>query len=216
VRFAVVRIWAAAATAILGAAVADAATEFAANGGWLGAGLRDNDHQAVLPAFVIGAAVALFLLLAVLLSRVSPRDPLSLRIATLRTRLGDVLCAFSGSALCIVVMEGYETRFGGLSPFDARSVVVSHAPALLVAFLAMGALVHCALRVAVRAAADASVAVAAFLEAFLGRDFGNGAPRDAVRISAFELRVAHVPSLLARGSRGFRAPPRSMHPRYTV
>lgn len=215
-RFAVVRVWAAAATAILAAAIADAATELAVNGGWLGSGLRDNDHQAVLPALCTGAGLALSLLLAVLFSRVSPRDSLSLRITALRTRLGDVVCALCGSALCIVAMEGYETNFGGVSPFDPRSVVLSHAPALIVAFLLIGALVHCTLRAAVRAAAEASVAVAEFFEAFLGRDFGNGAPRRAARISAFELRVTHVPSWLARGSRGFRAPPRSMHPRYDM
>jgi hypothetical protein len=213
VRLAVARIWAAAAAAILAAAIADAATEFAANSGWIGAGLRDNDHQAVVPALLVGAAVALCLLVSVLCSRLSPRDPLSLRMAALGTRLADVACAFCGSVLCIVAMEGYETRFGGLSPFDPRSVVIAHAPALIVAFLLAGALVHYALRAAVRVAGRAGIAVAEFVEHFLERRLGSAAPLRAARISAFVLYVVHVPSWLARGSCGFRAPPRSIRPR---
>jgi hypothetical protein len=214
VRFAVVRIWSAAAAAILSAAVADVATEFAANSGWLGAGLKDYDHESVVPALIIGAAVALSLLLAVLLSRVSPRDPVSRRMTVLRTRAADVAFAFCGSVLCIVAMEGYETHFGGASPFDPRSVVISHAPALIVAFLLMGTLVHLALRAAIRAAAAASAAVAGFFEEFLSRCRGATEPLRAARLSAFELYVTHVPLRLAHGCRGLRAPPRTISSRY--
>jgi hypothetical protein len=216
VRFALVRVWAATAAAILAAAVADAATEYAANGGWLGTSVRDNDHQAVLPALLVGATVTLGLLFAVLLSRISPRDPLALRMIELRTRLADVAFAFCGSALCIVVMEGYETRFGGVSPFDPRSVVVSHAPALFVAFLVMGALLHCALRAAVRTAAEASAVVAKFLETFLGSGPLNASPLRGIRLTAFEPSGIHVPAWLIRGSHGFRAPPGSIRPHYRL
>lgn len=206
-RSSAVRIWAAAATAILAAAAADAVAEFAANSGWLGARLADHDHESIVPALVIGAAVALSLLLAVLFSRVSSRDSLT-------PRLSDVAIAFCGSVLCVVAMEAYETHFGGTSPFDPRSVVVSHAPALIVAFLSIGALVRVALRAAIRAAAKASVSVAAFFEQSLSRRSGGAEPRLAARISAFELCVPHVPMWLACGCRGLRAPPPTISSNY--
>lgn len=212
-RFALIRGWAVAATAILAAAIADAGTEFAQNSGWLGGTLRDNQHESILPALLLGVAVALSLTLFVLFAKISPRDPL-LRMSDIRRRLTDVALAFCGSVVCIVVMEGYETRFGGLSPFDPRSVVVSHAFALAMAFLLMGAIVHCALRSAVRSASRASGLVVGFLVEFLRKVAAIVAPPRSPALSAYRLQVAHVPPGLARGSRGFRAPPRSIRPNY--
>jgi hypothetical protein len=215
-RFALVRGWAVAATAILAAAVADAATEFAENSGWLGGALRDNQHESIVPALLLGLAIAFSLALYVLLARVSPRDPLLLRLNELQTRLVDVAVAFCGSTLCVVAMEGYETRFGGLSPFDPRSVVLSHAPALLVAFVVTAVAVYAGLAVAVRTAARASVAVAAFLVAFLRKFVAGVAPPRALALPAFRLRAAYVPLAIAHASRGLRAPPRSVLPRFST
>ena len=64
-------------------------------------------------------------------------------------------------------MEGYETRFGGLSPFDPRSVVLSHALPLVLTFVVMGAIVHYALRGAIRTASRASGRVAEVFVEFL-------------------------------------------------
>ncbi|HZV76619.1 MAG TPA: hypothetical protein VFF63_02530 [Candidatus Babeliales bacterium] len=211
-RFALVRAWAVAAAAILAAAAADAGTEFAENSEWLGGTLRDNQHEAILPALLLGAAVTLSLTLFILLARISPRDPLLLRMNDLRARFVDLACALCGSELCVVLMEGYETRFGGLSPFDPRSVVISHAPALVIAFLLAGAIVHCALRASIAAASRASGAVAEFLVEFLRKLLRAAAPPRAVALSAFRLYVRHVPPGIAAGSRGLRAPPRSIRP----
>jgi hypothetical protein len=212
VRLALVRAWAVVAAAILAAAAADAVTEFAENSGWLAGTLRDDQHQAVLPALLLGTAVTLVLIAFVLFARVSLRDPLVSRMTDLRTRSIDIACAFFGSMVCVVAMEGFETRFGGISPFDPRSVVLSHTPALLVAFLVMGTIVHCALRSAICTASRASGAVVEFLAEFLRRRQRPVAVPRMVALSAFELYVVHVPLAIAGGSRGFRAPPRSIRP----
>jgi hypothetical protein len=209
-RFRVVRGWAVLAAAILAASTADAGTEFAENGGWLGGALRDNQHEAILPALVLGAALALGLTLFVLLARISPRDPLLMRLNDCRSRLFDIACAFCGSMLCVIVMEGYETQFGGVSPFDPRSVVLSHAVPLVVAFVVAGAIVHCVLRAAIGVAGRASNIVVEFLVEFMRKLLRSVTPRRAVTLSAFQLYVSHLPPGIAAGLRGLRAPPRSI------
>lgn len=215
-RFAMVRAWAALATAILAAAAADAGTEFAENSGWLGGSLHDNQHEAIVPALLLGAAVTLALTLFVLLARISPGDPLLSRLSDFRTRLIDGACAFCGSVLSILAMEGYETRFGGLSPFDARSVVLSHTLALLVAFAVIGVVVHCALRSAIRVASRASGLAAEIFVEFLRKLFADSATPAMVGVSAFVLYVIHVPPAIADGARGLRAPPRATPRRYLI
>jgi hypothetical protein len=215
-RFRLVRLWAGAAAAILAAAAADAGTEFAENSGWLGGTLHDSQHEAILPALGLGAAVTVSLTIFILFARISPRDPLLLRLNGFRSRLFDIACAFCGSMLCVIAMEGYETRFGGLSPFDPRSVVLSHTLALVIAFLVAGAIVHCALRGAIGAASRASNVVVDFLVEFLRKVLRSVVPPRAVALSAFRLYVPHVPPGIAGGSRGFRAPPRAILSGYFV
>jgi hypothetical protein len=209
-RFALVRGWAVLATAILTGAVADAATEFAENSRWLSGSMRDDQHQAVLPALAIGAAIALALLLFVVLARILPRDPLLLRMNDARRRSVDIAAALCGSALCVVAMEGFETRFGGLSPFDPRSVVLSHTFALIVAFAIVGTLLHYLLGNAIRFASRAGTGFTGFVAAFLRKRL-HGAPsaRD-LSLSIFDLYVLHTPLDVTAGSRGLRAPPGSI------
>jgi hypothetical protein len=211
-RFALIRGWTVAATAILTAAIADAATEFAENSGWLADTLRDDHQEAVFPVLLFGVAVAVSLTLFVVLARVSPGDPLVLRMNDFRTRSIDVACAFCGSVLCILSMEGYEMRFGGISPFGSNSIVLSHSVALIVAFLVTGALINCVLGSAIRTASRASVVVVEFLVEFLRKLLRAIAPPQAVALSAFRLEVTHVPPGIAGGFRGFRAPPSSIRP----
>ncbi len=208
-RFAIVRAWASLATATLAGAAADAGTELAENCRWLGGSVRDGQQEAIIPAFVLGAIIALGLVLFVLFARLTPGDPLSSRMSHFRSRFVDTACALCGSALCVIAMEGYETRFGGLSPFDPRSVVLSHSLALLIAFAVIGAIVHCALRASIRIADHASEFVADICAEFLRRHLNVGATPVVVGVSAFVLYVLHVPSAIADGSRGFRAPPQA-------
>jgi hypothetical protein len=211
-RFGLVRGWAVIGTAILAAAVADAGTEFAENSGWLGGTLRDNQHESILPTLILGAAVTLALTFFILLARISSRDPLLLRMNELRTQVVDIVFAFCAGMLCVVGMEGSETRFGGLSPFDPRSVVLSHTLALAVAVLIVGTIVQYVLRSAIGVASRAGGVVAELLVAFLRkRRRADSSPR-IVKLSAFQLHVPHVLPGISGGSRGFRAPPRSIRP----
>lgn len=215
-RFAIIRGWAALATALLTAVGSDVSIEFAENSGWLGGAFRDNQHEAVLPTLLFGAAVTLSLTLFVLLARIYPDDPLLSRISEFRTRFVDTACSLFGSLLCIIAMEGYETQFGGSSPFDPRSVVLSHALPLVVTFVVTGALVHYALRAAIRTARRASGLVAEVFVEFLRKLRGENTTPGMVRRSAFVLYVVHGPPAVVDGSLGLRAPPRSIFTRYLI
>jgi hypothetical protein len=216
VRFTVVRIWSTAAVAMLAAGTADAVVEFAANGGWLGAGLQDNQHEAIAPVLALGALTALLLLAFILFARISLRDPLLVRMGERSARWLDTISAFAGGVVSVVAMEGYETRFGGVSPFDPGSVVASHTAALFVAILAIGAVMHWMLRAAAGVASRASVAAIELFARFFPQRLNLVQPPTLVRTPAFKLGVAHVALAIAAGVRGLRAPPRSIHLRYVL
>jgi hypothetical protein len=215
-RYAIVRAWTALATALLTAAVADAGTEFTANLGWLGGSVRDAQHEAIVPTFLLGLAAAAALGAFVAFARIAPRDPLLRRLGDWRARAIDLVCALAGSALCTIAMEGYETRFGGLSPFDPRSVVLSHALALLVAFVVVAVTVRGILSAALRFASRAGELAAGVLSEFLHKIAGVRVAPAAVHTSAFSLHVAHLPPAIADGACGLRAPPRSTLPDYAI
>ncbi len=207
VRLAIVRCTAVAAVAILAAALGDAATESAQNAGLLGKCLHDNQHEALLPAFFLGAIIILALTLFLASARVAARDPLLLEMGNVLSRGIDLACAFCGSMACIVVMEGYETRFGGISPFDPRSVVLSHTLVLLVAIVLTGTIVYCALRAAIRVARNASTVVVAFIVEFLRRLLQIASASRATASDALDRRVTRVSLGIAGRCAGLRAPP---------
>ena len=134
-RYALVRIWAVLTIGLLAGALGDVGTEFSATFGWLGGTTRDVDQQGVLPVFAITVMLALGLAAYVVGSRVAPGDPLVRRLDDVRARAVDAIAAFAGSCATVVAIEGYETHFGGLAPFDAHSVVVAHAPILVLSFV---------------------------------------------------------------------------------
>jgi|HubBroStandDraft_5_1064220.scaffolds.fasta_scaffold01957_2 hypothetical protein len=206
-RFALVRTWAVVAAALLTGAAADASTEFFENAHWLAGNVRDDQHQGILPALALGAAVSFALLFFVLLARIARHDPLLTRMNDVRRRLVDIAAALCGSMLCVIGIEGYETRFGGLSPFDPRSVVISHTVALIVAFAVVGTMLHCMLRGAVRIASRAGSTVACFVAAFLRKLVQAARSPGVLSSSAFALDARHTPAGVATRSRGMRAPP---------
>ncbi len=211
-----IRVWAALATAILAAVGSDVSTEFAGNGGWLGGVFQDNQHEAVLPALLIGGVVTLSLTIFVLFARICPGDPLLSRIGHFKTRSVDLTGALFGSILCVIAMEGYETRFGGLSPFDPRSVVLAHALPLVLTFAVTGAIVHFVVHGAIRTASRAGNAIAEVVVGFLRKLLGDTTTPGIARLSAFVLGIVHVPLAVACGFRGLRAPPRSILSRYLI
>lgn len=209
-RCAIVRAWTSLATALLTAALADAATEFAENLGWLGGSVRDGQHEAVAPTLLIGLAIGAGLAAFVVFARIAPQDRLHRCMRGGGALTADLAIALCGSALCVIAMEGYETRFGGLSPFDPRSVVLSHALPLLVAFLLVAIVVHCFLRIGLRIAGRVGQLAESVLVEFLhGISRGRVAP-GAVHTSAFTLHVLHLAPAIAVGACGLRAPPRSI------
>jgi hypothetical protein len=211
-RCAIVRGWISLTTALVTAAVADAGTEFAENLGWLGGSVRDAQHQAVAPMLVIGLAVGAALAVFVAFARIAPRDPLLRCMSGLRARTTDLAIALSASALGTIAMEGYETQFGGLSPFDPRSVVCSHALALVVAFVLVTAIARAILSATLRFASRAGEFATSAVVEFLHKIFRAPVARGAVHSSAFTLHVLHLPPAIAEGACGLRAPPHRVLP----
>lgn len=197
-------------TALITGAVADISTEFAENLGLLGGSVRDVTHQAVLPAFLIGLAVGVALATFVVFSRITAGDPLLHCMSGVRARIVDLTTALAGSALVTIVMEGYETRFGGLSPFDPGSVVCAHAPALLAAFLVVAPIARGAINAALRVASSMGECASNVVAQFLRRVLRARVPPGAVHTSTFTLRCLHLPPEIAGGACGRRAPPSSI------
>ncbi|MGA7356220.1 MAG: hypothetical protein WBW76_12400 [Candidatus Cybelea sp.] len=207
----VVRAGTALTTALMTAAVADAVTEFAVNLGWLGGSVRDAQHEAIAPTFLIGLAIGTALAAFVAFARITPRDPLLRSMSGLHALVSDPAIALAGSALCTIAMEGYETRFGGLSPFDPRSVVCSHALALLVAFVVVAPIVWGIIGKALYVARNAGECATSAIGQFLQKIFQANVGPETAHTSAFTLHVVHLSPAIADGVYGLRAPPRSIY-----
>jgi hypothetical protein len=215
-RCAAVRAGASLTTALITAGLADAWTEFAENRGWLGGSVRDAQHEAILPVLLIGLAVGAALAAFAAFHRVTPKDPLLRGVSGLRALTTDLAIALAGSALCTIAMEGYETRFGGMSPFDPRSVVCSHAPALLVAFAVVAPLVCGITRSVLRLARHAGQRATSVIVQFLRKISRANVASGAIHTSAFTLHVIRLSSAIVAGVYGLRAPPRSILSGYSV
>jgi hypothetical protein len=215
-RCVVVRAGAWLTTALIAAALADAGTEFAENLGWLGGSLRDAQHEAVAPTLLIGLAIGAALAAFVAFARLAPHDPLLRSMRGFRELTADLAIALAGSALWTIAMEGYETRFGGVSPFDPRSVVCSHAPALLVAFVLVAPVVWGVVRNLLCLARRAGECATGAIVQFLRKISHASVPPGTVHTSAFALHVVHLLPAIADGVYGLRAPPHSTLSGYFV
>jgi hypothetical protein len=199
--------WPALATSLIAAAIADPLTEFVSNAGFLGAGaFRDGSQQSVIPVAILAAVVLICLGLSVALCA----GKLEMRLACApRSALGRLLFAagsLSATFAIIVLMEGYETHFGGIDPFSPGSVLVSHAPAVLAAYAIVAALVSRLVSYCLRAAHAAGTLAGGVLSRFLRIDARNA---DALssHISALGVRVVVRTLVLVRGHLHLRAPP---------
>lgn len=202
-----VRIAAWFATALLTASSADFATESAENLGWLGGSARDGHQETILPVLLIGIAVALALAAYVACTRMSGHDLWLLQSRGNRAQIVGTACALIGSALCIIAMERHETRFGGLSPFDAQSVVVTHAPALLAAFTIVAVAIQSAMRELLRAAERAGEAAASIFIRFVRKLPCAASSPDISHAAAIAFCVLHRTNPVADGGSALRAPP---------
>jgi hypothetical protein len=205
-RYILVRIWAVLTIGLLAGVLGDVGTEFSATFGWLGAATRDVDHQGVLPAFAITLILALGLAAYVVGSRIAPNDALIRRLDDARGRAVDAIAAFIGSFATVVAVEGYETHFGGLAPFDANSTIIAHAPILVLSFVTIAVAARMMLGSAIRCAARSGALAAALLISFIR--FSRSLPATAKHATRPhpEASCSHVAPEIVK-SRGLRAPP---------
>jgi len=208
-RYALVRLWAVLTIGLLAGVLGDVGTEFSANYGWLGGTTRDVDHQGVVPVFAIAVMLALSLAAYVVGSRIAPGDPLVRRLDDLRARAVDAIVAFAGSCATVVAMEGYETHFGGLAPFDAHSVVVAHAPILVLTFVTIAVAARMMLGAAIRCAARSGALVAALFTSFLRIPRSLPATSKHATQPHPDASCSHVAPEIVK-SRGLRAPPQML------
>jgi hypothetical protein len=205
-RYALVRTWAVVSIGLLAGALGDAGTEFSAKFGWLGGTTRDLDHQGILPVFTIAVLLAFSLAAYIVSARIAPNDPLVRSLDDLPARAVDAIAAFAGSYATVFAIEGYETHFGGLAPFDAHSVVAAHAPALAVSFLTIAVAARLMLGAAIRCAARSGALVAALFTSF--RRIPRPIPATSKHATQPhpDASCSHVAPEIVK-SRGLRAPP---------
>jgi hypothetical protein len=208
-RYSVVRIWAVITIGLLAGVLADAGTEFSAMFGFLGGIGKDVDQQGVLPALAITLALALGLAAYIISSRIAPSDPLVRKLDDARARAADAVAAFAGACITVVAIEGYETHFGGLAPFDANSVVIAHAPILVLAFLTIAVAARMMLGAAIRFAARSGTFAASLLTSFLRLSHSNAATPKHASMPHPDTSCSHVAPEIVK-SRGLRAPPSAL------
>jgi hypothetical protein len=205
-RYALVRIWAVLTVGLLAGALGDAGTEFFESLGWLGGAVRDADQQGVGPAFAIGFALAIGLAVFVVASRIAPNDPLLRKLDDARARAVDAILAFGVCCVTLLGIEGYETQYGGLAPFHAGSVVIEHAPVLIVSFLAIAIAARFGLGAAIRAAALSGEMAVALWSSFLRIERSHAAASKHDAMPHPDTSSSHVaPDIV--NARGLRAPP---------
>jgi hypothetical protein len=202
-----VRIWSATITALASAALVGGGVAFLSNAGWLGGSATDT-HEEGVAWFGIAAAVLLTVLaVSIVCSRrrtewhasVPMLERLAMAIVTLALTCG-----------AIVLKEALETQCGGLEPFDAGSILVQHAPAILLSYAlvapVVGAIVRACLKLAVAAGRIAAVTIARFLAIV------RPTPPPARFVRECGARVTRRALALLLGALAFRAPPvPSMH-----
>jgi hypothetical protein len=208
-RYTLVRIWAVITIGLLAGVLADAGTEFSALFGWLGGRTQDVNQQGVLPALAITLMVAVSLIAYIVGSRIAPSDPLVRKLDDARARAVDAVAAFAGACATVVAIEGYETHFGGLAPFDANSVVIAHAPILVLAFLTIAVAARMMLGAAIRFAARSGTFAATLVTSFLRISRTNAATPKHAAMPHPDTSCSHVAPEIVK-SRGRRAPPAAL------
>ena len=138
---------------------------------------------------------------------------------TIRSFAGSTTCArargrrdrrIRGKLLTVVAIEGYETHFGGLAPFDAHSVVTAHAPILVLSFLTIAVAARMMLGAAIRCAARSGALAAALFTSFLRISALDSRRRRSTRRSLIPTTsCSHVAPEIVK-SRGLRAPPHTL------
>jgi len=203
----VIRAWSAVATALVSAVVGDVSTEALSNRGLLGAGsIRDTQHEALRPVAIVAALVVLGLAIFAMIQRVRARDVAKFERMPTRSVVLYGAATLVVTFLVVLLMEGYETCFGGDAPIDPHSVFVAHAPFVLAAYAVTTLFMKRVVYVCLGITVAAGHAAAAVIISFICVD------RRRVTKLPGEIALWAQPSRyraldLAYGIHGFRAPP---------
>jgi hypothetical protein len=204
IRCAILTLWTSLAVALSAAVCGDAATEWLSNQGFWGSSVHDLHQESLLPTALLAGFVTISLAFYVLALHLRTNDPLLRFRRSASARLCfATLCVLLTFAV-VVLMEGYEVRFGGVGAFDPGSVIVTHALPVLYAYALIGILIDRMLGVCLRVACGAARAVAAALVEFMRRDASEAVCVHAglTRITPVEQRPERI-----RPACGLRAPP---------
>jgi hypothetical protein len=158
-RHALSSIWTLVTVALCAAVCGDALTEWLSNSGFWGSGVSDL-HQESLAPTAYAAAVACLTCLALVIAAARRGEMVRVRPAC-ASRVWWNGAAVLLALIVVVVMEGYEVRFGGIGAFDPRSVLMAHALPVVVAYALIAALVDRTLRLGLRAAFVTALSVVA-------------------------------------------------------
>ena len=132
------------AVALSAAVLGDALTEAAAN--FIAAHPVDGHQEALVPCAILSAiAMALVCLWAATAGRAGAKA-LADALESKRLHLLVWLATAALTLAIVVAMEGYETRFGGVAAFDARSVLALYFWPSLVTYACVAALADRLLR----------------------------------------------------------------------
>ncbi len=209
VRYALVRIWAVVCVGLLAGVLGDVGAEFFAGFGWLGGVTHDIDHQGVLPALAMALTLTLGLVAYMVGSRIAPNDPLLRRLDDARARALDAAAALAASCVTVVTIELFETHFGGLAPFDAHSILATHAPILILSFVTVAVGSRMMLGSAIRCAARGGAAAVALLTSFLRIARSSRPAAKHLTMADPNASRSYNPAEVVR-SRGLRAPPHTL------
>jgi hypothetical protein len=184
----------------------DWSSELLANAGWLGGVVSSDGHQeAVLPAALLAALVLLGLCVTIAL-RAGRGDRVRYDADSAAHRVAVGAATLVATFAAIAVMEAYETSFGGVSAFDARSVFVEHAPAIFAAYALVATVVGWLVTRCLNATVAAARLAVDVVVRFLRIDVRANAPasqRDASRRSC----IVYGSAIVALGAIALRAPP---------
>lgn len=161
----------------------------------------DAHHESVGLVALL-AVVALFILGASLFT--SPSAALlSLRRCerSLSSAALEFAVAAAGAMSIIVGMEGYETHFGGISPFDPHAILMHDGPATSVLYILVFVVVRAMVCAYIRAAVSARIFLTAC--SLVRRNLGG-----AARLLRYQYAPIRANSSTARSHEGeLRAPP---------
>lgn len=206
----VILLWTLVTVALCAAVCGDALSEWLANHGAMGtAAMRDVHQESLLPATCIAAFAIVSLAFLVRLRDRAVRGRNVRLVPAGAARIGWNAIAVVLALIAVVLMEGYEVRFGGVAPFDPRSVLAADALPVIVVYAIVAAILErmlgLVLRIAVAVVLAFTPATALAAESTTGTIVGSirsttGAPIVDARVGAAAASGRYTARSDARGN----------------